>query len=65
MCVWTDHTYVDRRRCSQQARPPTSFVDSTIDFPWRNCLSPEFGTKFQGGVPLFFTDIRISLKHSV
>jgi len=60
MCVWTDHTYVDRRRCGQQARPPTSFVDSTIDFPWRN-----WDEIPGGGVPLFFIDIRISLKHSV
>ena len=37
----------DRRRCSQQARPSTSFVDNTIDLSWRNFLSAEFETKFQ------------------
>ena len=26
---------------------------STIDMPWRNFLSPEFGAKFQREVPLF------------
>jgi len=26
----------DRRRCCQQARPSTSFVDNTLDLPWRN-----------------------------
>jgi len=25
----------------------TSFVDNAIDFPWRNFLRREFGTKFQ------------------
>ena len=28
----------------QQAPPSTSFVDNTIDLPWRNFLNLEFGT---------------------
>jgi len=40
-------------KSSQQARPSTSFVDNTIDFPWQNFLSPEFGTKFYRDVPEF------------
>jgi len=44
--------------CSKQPRlvnyrPSTSFVDNAIDLPWRNFLSPEFGTKFQREVPSF------------
>jgi len=31
-----------------------SIVDNTIDLPWRNFLSPEFRTKFQREVSLFF-----------
>jgi len=34
-------------RCDPQARPLASFVDNTIDLPWRNFLSPGFGAKFQ------------------
>ena len=51
---------VGRRRYGQQARPLTSFVDNTIDVPWRNFPSSEFGTKFQRQVPLFL-GTRISL----
>ena len=41
---------VDCCECGQQARPSTSFVDSTIS----TCQqSPEFGTKFQSELPLF------------
>ena len=29
-----------------------SFVDNAIDLPWRNFLSPEFGTMFHSEVPL-------------
>ena len=51
------HYELDRRRCNSQVRPPTSFVDHTIDLMWRNFLSPEFGAKFQRfqrKVPLFW-----------
>ena len=34
--------------------PSTSFVDNTIDLPWQSFISPEFGTKFQREVPLFW-----------
>ena len=40
---------LDRRRCNPQARPSTSFVAHTIDLPWRNFLSPQFGAKFGDG----------------
>jgi len=39
---------------------PSTFVElswqhvATIDVPWRNFLSPEYGTKFQREVPLFW-----------
>ena len=52
MCIQTRP--LDRRRHNPQARPSTSFVDHTIDSPWRNFLSPAFGVKFQREVPLFF-----------
>jgi len=42
----------DRRQRDQQARPSTSFVDNTIDLPWRSFPSPQFGTKFQRKVSL-------------
>ena len=45
---------VDRRRYDPQAQPSTSFVDNTVNWPRRNFLCPEFGTKFQRevvGVP--------------
>jgi len=38
MCVQPQR--VDRRRCGQQARPSTSFVDNAIDLPRRIFLSP-------------------------
>ena len=44
---------VDRRRCRQQARPSTSFVENTIELLRRNFLSPEFGANIQGEVSLF------------
>jgi len=43
---------VDRRRCRQQARPSTSFVDNTVESPRRNFECVEFRTKFHGEVPL-------------
>ena len=42
----SSHGALDRRRCNPQERPSTSFVDHTIDLPWRNFLRPEFGAKF-------------------
>jgi len=39
---------VDRRKCGQQARPSTSFVDNTIDLLWRNFFSK---TGVSGKVP--------------
>ena len=42
----SSHGALDRRRCNPQARPSTSFVDHTIDLPWRNFLRPEFEAKF-------------------
>jgi len=50
----SSHGELDRRRCNQQARASTSFVDHTIDLPWRNIQSPEFEGMFQVEVPLFF-----------
>ena len=47
MCV--EPRRVDRRKCGQQARPSMSFVCNTIDLPWRNFLSPEFGLQSYGG----------------
>jgi len=38
---------LDHRKCGQQARTSTSFVDNTTDLPRRNFLSPAVGTKFQ------------------
>ena len=55
---------VDCRRCHQPPRPSTSFVDNTIDLPWRNFLSPEFGTKFQKKETLFRRYLDF-LKHNV
>ena len=40
---------LDRRRCNPQPRPSTSFVAHTIDLPWRNFLSPQFGANFGDG----------------
>ena len=39
---------------------------ATIDLHWRNFLSPEFGTKFQGKIQctLIFGGNRISLQHN-
>jgi len=34
---------VDRRRCGQLTQPSASFVDNTVDLPWRNFLRTEFG----------------------
>ena len=41
------HDALDRGRCNPQALPSTNFADHTIDLPWRNLLSPEFGEQFQ------------------
>ena len=30
------HGALDRRRCNPQARPSTSFVDHTVNLPWRD-----------------------------
>ena len=49
----SSHDALDFRRCNPQARPSTSFVDHTIDLPWRSFLSPELEAKFQTEVPLF------------
>jgi len=48
---------VDRRRYRQQSRSSTVFVDNTLDLPWRNFPSPQFGTKFQRKVPSFLGNI--------
>jgi len=50
----SSHDALDRRRGNPQAPSSTSFVDHTIDLPWRNFLSPEFGGKFQREVPYFW-----------
>jgi len=47
--------------CGQQGLPSTSFVDNTIDIPWRNFLSLEFWTAFQS--TFIFVDTQISLQH--
>jgi len=55
-------------RCRQQARPSsstmTSFVDNAVDLPWRNFLSPNFGTKFQREVPEFLRYSYFPIKQS-
>ena len=51
MCVHPRH--VDRRRCDRQARLSISFVDHTVNLPWRKFLSPEVRTKFQTEISLF------------
>jgi len=35
----------ERRKCSQQGRTSTSFVDNTIDLSRRNFVNPEFWDK--------------------
>ena len=51
----TSHDATDCRRCNPQARPSTiEFVDDKLNLPWQNFLSPEFGTKFQWEVLLFW-----------
>ena len=45
--------------CDPQARPSTSFVDNTIDLPWQNLLSPEYGGKVPEGSAHIFGDTRI------
>ena len=49
----SSHDALDRRRGNPQAPSSTSFVDHSIDLPWWNFLSPEFGAKFQREVPWF------------
>ena len=51
---------VGARRYCQLSRPTTAHLSRakliarlTIDMPWRNFLSPEFGAKYQSEVPLF------------
>ena len=39
--------------CDHQARPSTSFVDDTIDLPWRNFPEYRVRDKVQREVPLF------------
>jgi len=41
------------RQSGQRTRQSLSFVDHTIDLPWRNFLKPEFGTKFLREVLLY------------
>ena len=36
-----------------------------IDLPWQKFQSPEFGTKFQRGVPLFFEETEVPLYNTV
>jgi len=38
---------------SLRVRYDTLRYVATIDVPWRNSLSPEFGTTFEVGLPLF------------
>ena len=49
--------------CDHQARPSTSFVDDTIDLPWRNFPEYRVRDKVPEGSTLFFGDTRISLQH--
>ena len=49
----SSHDALDRRRGNPQAPSSTSFVDHSIDLPWWNFPSPEFGAKFQREVPWF------------
>jgi len=49
----TRHCRIGRQEARLSSMTTTSFVDNEIDFRRRNCLSPEFGTKFQRKVPLF------------
>jgi len=49
-------------RC-QQARLSTSFVDSTIDLPWRNFLGRTQGQSSRGKYP-YFGDSRLSAKYN-
>jgi len=57
---------IDRQR---RARPSMSFVDNTIDLPWRTFLRSELGTDFQkevsSGSILISGVTRISLQHTV
>ena len=61
--VWTTCSkqprHVDRRRCGQQARPSTSFVDDLIDLPWQNFWVRDKVP--QKSLP-YFGDTRISLQ---
>ena len=46
-----------------QARPSTSFVDDTIDLPWRNFPEYTVRDEVPEGSTLIFGDTRISLQH--
>ena len=67
------HDALDCCTCNPQAQPSTSFVDHTVDLPWRSFLSPEFGGKFRRDehVSLFWrypdfptTQFRIGIFHA-
>ena len=49
--------------CDHQARPSASFVDDTIDLPWRNFPEYRVRDKVPEGSTLIFGDTRISLQH--
>ena len=49
----TDDNPVYHARSVHVSRANLITRASTIDMLWRNFLSPEFGAKFQRGVPLF------------
>ena len=56
--VFLTHSVADQRRSSlsPSERPffrPKLIARSTIDMPWRNFLSADFGAKFQREVPLY------------
>jgi len=52
-----------RPSCDHHARPSTSFVDDTIDLPWRNFPEYRVRDKVPEGSTLIFGDTRISLQH--
>ena len=51
----SSHDVLDRHRSNPQAPQSTTFVDHSIDLPWRNFLSPKrVWGKFQREVSLFW-----------
>ena len=54
-CVVNDATACDPRKCSQQSRTSTSFVDNMIDLPRRNFIKTKVCDKVPEGyrLPLF------------